>query len=98
MSAKVYFSRDISPEKVVELYRRLGVELPGKATSSFSSAVLVWPVSDSRCWRKPPPMRTADASGCRGQTPAQRICVPNLWPEKAWPSAALLWSTIFRTA
>ena len=24
MSAKVYFSRDISPEKVVELYRRLG--------------------------------------------------------------------------
>ena len=37
MSAKVYFSRDISPEKVVELYRRLGVELPGKVAVKVHS-------------------------------------------------------------
>lgn len=27
MKAKVYFSREITPEKVVEMYRALGVEL-----------------------------------------------------------------------
>ena len=37
MSAKVYFSRDISPEKVVELYRRLGVELPGRVAVKVHS-------------------------------------------------------------
>ena len=37
MSAKVYLSRDISPEKVVELYRRLGVELPGKVAVKVHS-------------------------------------------------------------
>ena len=37
MRAKVYFSRDISPEKVVELYRRLGVELPGKVAVKVHS-------------------------------------------------------------
>ena len=30
MTAKVYFSKEITPEKVVELYRALGVELPGR--------------------------------------------------------------------
>ena len=30
MRANVYFTREITPEKVVELYRALGVELPGK--------------------------------------------------------------------
>lgn len=30
MRSKVYFSRDISPENVVRMYRALGVELPGK--------------------------------------------------------------------
>ena len=29
MKAKVYFSREITPEKVVEMYRALGVELQG---------------------------------------------------------------------
>ncbi len=28
--AKVYFSKEISPEKVLEMYKRLGVNLPGK--------------------------------------------------------------------
>ena len=30
MDAKVYFTREITPEKVVELYNRLGAELPGR--------------------------------------------------------------------
>lgn len=30
MKSKVYFTKDISPEKVVEMYRALGVNLPGK--------------------------------------------------------------------
>lgn len=30
MRSKVYFTRDITPEKVVEMYNKLGVELPGK--------------------------------------------------------------------
>ena len=30
MAAKVYFSRDITPEKVLELYKLVGKELPGK--------------------------------------------------------------------
>lgn len=30
MSATVYFSRTITPEKVLELYRLAGVELPDK--------------------------------------------------------------------
>ena len=30
MKAKVYFTREITPEKVVEMYQALGVELPGK--------------------------------------------------------------------
>lgn len=30
MKAKVYFSEQISPEKVVELYKAVGLELPGK--------------------------------------------------------------------
>ena len=29
MKAKVYFSREITPEKVVALYRAVGRELPG---------------------------------------------------------------------
>ena len=29
MKSKVYFTREITPEKVVELYRALGVELHG---------------------------------------------------------------------
>ena len=30
MRSKVYFTRTITPERVVEIYRKLGVELPGK--------------------------------------------------------------------
>ena len=33
MSSKVYFSRDISPEKVVEMYKRLNLELPGNVAA-----------------------------------------------------------------
>lgn len=37
MKAKVYFTREITPEKVVELYRALGVELPGKVAVKVHS-------------------------------------------------------------
>lgn len=37
MKAKVYFTRDISPEKLVELYDRLGVELPGNVAIKLHS-------------------------------------------------------------
>lgn len=37
MSAKVYFSRTITPEKVLELYQLLGKELPGKVAVKLHS-------------------------------------------------------------
>jgi len=37
MKAKVYFSREITPEKVVELYRAVGKELPGKVAVKLHS-------------------------------------------------------------
>ena len=37
MKPKVYFTREISPEKVVELYCALGVELPGKVAVKLHS-------------------------------------------------------------
>ncbi len=37
MKAKVYFTRTITPEKVVELYEALGVELPGKVAAKVHS-------------------------------------------------------------
>ena len=37
MKPKVYFSRDLSPEKVVEMYKALGVELPGKVAIKLHS-------------------------------------------------------------
>lgn len=37
MSTKVYFSRTITPEKVLELYRMLGKELPGKVAVKVHS-------------------------------------------------------------
>lgn len=37
MSAKVYFSRTITPEKVLEMYRLLGKELPGKVAVKVHS-------------------------------------------------------------
>ena len=37
MSAKVYFSRTITPEKVLELYQKLGRELPGKVAVKLHS-------------------------------------------------------------
>ena len=37
MTAKVYFSREITPEKVVEMYRKLGIELPGKVAVKVHS-------------------------------------------------------------
>ena len=37
MKAKVYFSRDITPEKVVELYKALGRELPGRVAVKVHS-------------------------------------------------------------
>ncbi|MBO5797039.1 MAG: DUF362 domain-containing protein, partial [Clostridia bacterium] len=37
MSATVYFSRDISPEKVLELYRLVGRDLPGRVAIKLHS-------------------------------------------------------------
>lgn len=37
MAAKVYFSREITPEKVVELYQMAGKNLPGKAAVKLHS-------------------------------------------------------------
>ena len=37
MKAKVYFSKEITPETVVKLYRALGVELPGKVAVKVHS-------------------------------------------------------------
>ena len=37
MTAKVFFSRDLSPEKVVAMYKTLGVELPGKVAVKLHS-------------------------------------------------------------
>ena len=37
MKSKVYFTSDLSPEKVVELYKRLGIELPGKVAVKVHS-------------------------------------------------------------
>ena len=37
MKAKVYFTRDITPEKVVEAYEKLGIELPGKVAVKVHS-------------------------------------------------------------
>ena len=37
MKPKVYFSREITPEKVVELYERLGKSLPGKVAVKLHS-------------------------------------------------------------
>ena len=37
MKAKVYFTRTITPEKVVELYRMLGADLPGKVAVKLHS-------------------------------------------------------------
>ena len=37
MKAKVYFSREITPEKVVALYRAVGRELPGRVAVKLHS-------------------------------------------------------------
>ena len=37
MKTKVYFSKEISPEKVVEMYRALGIALPGKVAVKLHS-------------------------------------------------------------
>ena len=37
MKSNVYFTRTITPEKVVELYRALGVTLPGKVAVKVHS-------------------------------------------------------------
>ncbi len=37
MASKVYFSRTISPEKVLEMYKLLGVELPGRVAVKLHS-------------------------------------------------------------
>ena len=37
MSAKVYFSRTITPEKVLELYKMLNTELPGNVAIKVHS-------------------------------------------------------------
>lgn len=41
MKAKVYFSKEINPEKVVELYRLLGVTLPGKVAVKVHSGEML---------------------------------------------------------
>ncbi len=37
MKSKVYFSKTITPEKVVEMYHLLGIELPGKVAAKLHS-------------------------------------------------------------
>lgn len=37
MAATVYFTRDVSPESVVVLYRKLAIELPGKVAVKVHS-------------------------------------------------------------
>ena len=37
MKAKVYFTRDLTPEKVVEAYHKLGIQLPGKVAVKVHS-------------------------------------------------------------
>ena len=37
MSTKVYFSRTITPEKVLELYQMIGQTLPGKVAVNLHS-------------------------------------------------------------
>jgi len=37
MSSKVYFSKEITPEKVVDMYRLLGIDLPGKVAVKLHS-------------------------------------------------------------
>ena len=37
MKAKVYFSKQITPEKVVELYKAVGLDLPGKVAVKVHS-------------------------------------------------------------
>ena len=41
MKARVYFSREITPEKVVELYRLLDADLPGKVMNESDAPVVV---------------------------------------------------------
>ena len=40
MKSKVYFSREITPEKVVELYHKLGIDLPGKVAVKAKGYVI----------------------------------------------------------
>ena len=47
MRANVYFTREITPEKVVELYRALGVELPGKVSTPGRRATRISCVRNS---------------------------------------------------
>ena len=37
MKPKVFFSRELTPEKVVEMYRALGTELPGRVAVKLHS-------------------------------------------------------------
>lgn len=37
MKSKVYFTKEITPEKVVEMYHALGKELPGKVAVKVHS-------------------------------------------------------------
>ena len=37
MKAKVYFTRALTPEKVVEAYEKLGIQLPGKTAVKIHS-------------------------------------------------------------
>ena len=35
--SKVYFTRELTPEKVVEMYKLLGINLPGKVATKVHS-------------------------------------------------------------
>lgn len=37
MTSKVYYSKEITPEKLIEIYQALGVELPGKVGVKVST-------------------------------------------------------------
>ena len=68
MKAKVYFSREITPEKVVALYRAVGCELPGKVAVKLHSGEQgnqnflgpdLWRPGRPGWWSHPPPTRAS---------------------------------------
>ena len=53
MKSKVYFTREINPEKVVELYHALGAALPGKVAVKVHSGEKGNQISCARSFWRP---------------------------------------------